>query len=120
MAIFVARWICRVLRKRQIQSLWDKLCRLAKFQDVDKVNNGFASRRATADGSNQGFEARHLSDRRLQVKLTQEAKIVSDFSFFRAIFAFAGFVSALKLCRLAKFPFATDFSIPQDLKNHRK
>ena len=81
---------------------------------------GFASRRATADGSNQGFEARHLSDRRLQVKLTQEAKIVSDFSFFRAIFAFAGFVSALKLCRLAKFPFATDFSIPQDLKNHRK
>ena len=36
-----------------------------------------------------------VSDRRLQVKLTQEAKIVSDFSFFRAIFAFAGFVSAL-------------------------
>ena len=36
-----------------------------------------------------------VSDRRLQGKLTQEAKIVSDFSFFRAIFAFAGFVSAL-------------------------
>ena len=37
-----------------------------------------------------------VSDRRLQVKLTQEAKIVSDFSSFRAVFAFAGFVSALK------------------------
>ena len=37
-----------------------------------------------------------VSDRRMQVKLTQEAKIVSAFSSFRAIFVFAGFVSALR------------------------
>ena len=37
-----------------------------------------------------------VSDRRLQVQLTQEAKIVSEFSFFKAFFAFAGFVSALR------------------------
>ena len=36
-----------------------------------------------------------VSDRRLHVQLTQEAKITSDFSLIRAIFAFAGFVSAL-------------------------
>ena len=36
-----------------------------------------------------------VSDRRLHVRLTQEAKIASDFSLFRAICAFAGFVSAL-------------------------
>ena len=36
-----------------------------------------------------------VSDRRLLVQLTQEAKIAPDFSFIRAIFAFAGFVSAL-------------------------
>ena len=36
-----------------------------------------------------------VSDRRLHVQLTQEAKIASDFSLIRAIFAFAGFVSAL-------------------------
>ena len=36
-----------------------------------------------------------VSDRRMQVQLTQEAKIVSDFYFIRAIFAFVGFVSAL-------------------------
>ena len=36
-----------------------------------------------------------VSDRRLQVPLTQEAKIASASSFIRAIFAFAGFVSAL-------------------------
>ena len=35
------------------------------------------------------------SDRRLHVQLMQKAKIASDFSLFRAIFAFAGFVSAL-------------------------
>ena len=40
-----------------------------------------------------------VSDRRLHVQLTQEAKIASDFSLFRAIFAFAGFVSALKTPR---------------------
>ena len=37
-----------------------------------------------------------VSDRRLHVQLTQEAKIAPDFSLFRAIFAFAGFVSALR------------------------
>ena len=36
-----------------------------------------------------------VSDRRLQVQLTQEAKIASASSFIRAIFAFAGFGSAL-------------------------
>ena len=36
-----------------------------------------------------------VSDRSLQVQLTLEAKIASDFSLVRAIFAFAGFVSAL-------------------------
>ena len=36
-----------------------------------------------------------VSDRRMQVQLTQEAKIVSDFYSIRAIFAFVGFVSAL-------------------------
>ncbi len=36
-----------------------------------------------------------VSDRRLLVRLTQEAKNASDFSLIRAIFAFAGFVSAL-------------------------
>ncbi len=35
-----------------------------------------------------------VSDRRLHVQLTQEAKNASDFSLIRAIFAFAGFVSA--------------------------
>ena len=37
-----------------------------------------------------------VSDRSLQVQLTLEAKIASDFSLVRAIFAFAGFVSALR------------------------
>ena len=37
-----------------------------------------------------------VSDRRLHVQLTQEAKIASDFSLIRAIFAFAVFVSALR------------------------
>ena len=36
-----------------------------------------------------------VSDRGLQVQLTQEEKIASDFSLIRAIFVFAGFVSAL-------------------------
>ena len=36
-----------------------------------------------------------VSDRRMQVQLTPEAKIASDFYFIRAIFAFVGFVSAL-------------------------
>ena len=36
-----------------------------------------------------------VSDRGMQVQLTQEAKIASDFHFIRAIFAVVGFVSAL-------------------------
>ena len=36
-----------------------------------------------------------VSDRRMQVQLTQEAKIASDFHFIRAIFAVVGFISAL-------------------------
>ena len=36
-----------------------------------------------------------VSDRRMQVQLTQEAKIASDFFFIGAIFAVVGFVSAL-------------------------
>ena len=37
-----------------------------------------------------------VSDRRMQVWLTPEAKIASDFIFIGAIFAVVGFVSALK------------------------
>ena len=37
-----------------------------------------------------------VSDRRMQVQLTQEAKIASDFYFVGAIFAVVGFVSALR------------------------
>ena len=37
-----------------------------------------------------------VSNRRMQVQLTQEAKIASDFYFVGAIFAVVGFVSALK------------------------
>ena len=40
-----------------------------------------------------------VSDRRLQVQLTPEAKIASDFSLVSAIFVFAGFVSALRTPR---------------------
>ena len=36
-----------------------------------------------------------VSDRRMQVQLTPEAKIASDFLYIRAIFAVVGFVSAL-------------------------
>ena len=36
-----------------------------------------------------------VSDRRMQVQLTPEAKIASDFFFIGAIFAVVGFVSAL-------------------------
>ena len=43
-----------------------------------------------------------VSDRRMQVQLTQEAKIVSDFYSIRAIFAFVGFVSALILAQGGK------------------
>ena len=36
-----------------------------------------------------------VSDRRMQVQLTPEAKIASDFLYIRAIFAVVGFISAL-------------------------
>ena len=36
-----------------------------------------------------------VSDRRMQVQMTQEAKIASDFLYIRSIFAVVGFVSAL-------------------------
>ena len=60
-----------------------------------------------------------VSDRRMQVQLTQEAKIASDFYLIRAIFVFVGFVSALRrfeapnceprLKRAAKAPPAMAF-----------
>ena len=37
-----------------------------------------------------------VSDRRLQVQLTMQAKITSNFSSFEVIFAFVGFVSGLR------------------------
>ena len=37
-----------------------------------------------------------VSDRRMQVVLTLEARIASDFLYIRAILAVVGFVSALK------------------------
>ena len=46
-----------------------------------------------------------VSDRRMQVQLTQEAKIASDFFFIGAIFAFVGFVSALSGGRHRPLPF---------------
>ena len=45
-----------------------------------------------------------VSDRRLQVQLTQEAKIATDFHFIKAIFAVVGFVSAMGAGRLSR-PF---------------
>ena len=45
-----------------------------------------------------------VSDRRMQVQLTQEAKIASDFFFIGAIFAVVGFVSALR--GASALPFA--------------
>ena len=44
-----------------------------------------------------------VSDRRMQVQLTPEAKIASDFFFIGAIFAVVGFVSALKRRRARRF-----------------
>ena len=48
-----------------------------------------------------------VSDRRMQVQLTPEAKIATDFFFIRAIFAVVGFVSALRAPGAAlRGPFA--------------
>ena len=54
-------------------------------------------RKSARQGSKLAGKGAYLdvSDRRLQVQLTLESKIASDFSLVRAIFAFAGFVSAL-------------------------
>ena len=43
-----------------------------------------------------------VSDRRMQVQLTPEAKIASDFFFIGAIFAVVGFVSALGPSRFSR------------------
>ena len=52
-----------------------------------------------------------VSDRRMQVQLTQEAKIASDFFFIRAILAVAGFISALTppatVCRGRRWFYAS-------------
>ena len=45
-----------------------------------------------------------VSDRRMQVWLTPEAKIASDFIFIGAIFAVVGFVSALRDARMMGVP----------------
>ena len=48
-----------------------------------------------------------VSDRRMQVQLTQEAKIASDFHFIRAIFAVVGFVSALGGAQVRRAPLSS-------------
>ena len=64
---------------------------LTKLTDCQRDEKACKSRKQTCrQGSLHG-----VSDRRLHVQLTQKAKIAPDFSLFRAIFAFAGFVSAL-------------------------
>ena len=45
-----------------------------------------------------------VSDRRMQVQLTQEARIASDFSYIRAILAVVGFVSALRRRECSRRP----------------
>ena len=58
-----------------------------------------------------------VSDRRMQVQLTPEAKIASDFLYIRAIFAVVGFVSALgALCALSSIPYS---SAPRALRARR-
>ena len=54
-------------------------------------------RKPASQGSKLASKGAYMdvSDRRMQVQLTQEAKIASDFLYIRAIFAVAGFVSAL-------------------------
>ena len=54
-------------------------------------------RKPASQGSRLASKGAYIdvSDRRMQVLLTPEAKIASDFYFIRAIFAVVGFVSAL-------------------------
>ena len=51
-----------------------------------------------------------VSGRGLHVQLTQEAKIASDFSLIRAIFAFADFGSALAAMEAVCAPLPSPFS----------
>ena len=65
------------------------LTKSTDWQSVEKVckpRSKLASKGAYMD----------VSDRRMQVQLTQEARIASDFSYIRAILAVVGFVSALR------------------------
>ena len=43
----------------------------------------------------------------MQVQLTQEAKIISDFYSIRAIFAFVGFVNGLRVVQLVPPSFSS-------------
>ena len=52
----------------------------------------------------------YVSDRRLQVKLTQEAKITSTCFLSEVIFAFGGFVSALRPPLYKRGPFVYESS----------
>ena len=56
-----------------------------------------AVRKLASQGSKLASKGAYInvSDRRMQVQLTPEAKIVSDFNLIRAIFAVVGFISAL-------------------------
>ena len=69
--------------------------------DFRKFQNGQAtraSRKPASQGSDPAVKGAYIdvSDRSLQVQLTLEAKITADSSLVRAIFVFAGFVSALE------------------------
>ena len=77
--------------KRMAGEAFPRRRMLTKSTDCQRDEKACKTRKQTCrQGSLHG-----VSDRRLHVQLTQEAKIASDFSLFRAIFAFAGFVSAL-------------------------
>ena len=54
-------------------------------------------RKPASQGSKLASKGAYIdvSDRRMQVQLTPEAKIASDFYFIRAIFAFVGFIGVL-------------------------
>ena len=70
--------------------------------DIDSVGSG-AERRESPQAKEAVLASKgaymDVSDRGMQVQLTPEAKIASDFFFIGAIFAVVGFVSAL--CRKA-------------------
>ena len=66
-------------------------------------------RKPASQGSKLASKGAYMdvSDRRMQVQLTPEAKIATDFFFIGAIFAFVDFVSAL--ARLLFFQKAGPF-----------